>query len=1096
MQKTIGRFFSFFTAMLLCMNMFTVFTAGAEESMQTDEEPTMSNDMSIEGSNSFGTMLAKEISGKQEEQLENNGCNVFSVEVSGQTAKVDFETTEDLSLVVAVYEEDGVKMLTSAETDVTAEQTDIEVTFEEQLPQYFYVRAFLVEKESLKPMCAAYETPNYTKEMQEFFAKTTDDFDEKRVLNLDEDKTNNFAVFGEDTRIIENAGDKNILVSSDDENLTYVFENADESISGLKKDDIFTYALEDGMQLIVKVDSVKTDGSKVTIVGQDTSMEDVFNFVKIDSAKSEEPKEVTVDYSTVSEELTYSDENSNSNYRANLKQASTEFNQEISEGIKFEFKKSANINGFVSFNVTADLKCYYCKPNIWDTNNIEVNFVDFVISTSQEFNVNISAKFKKDFNLAKYIINTPCLGLYVSIVPVFHIDGSAALEFSAKYTHSFGVSCSNDDTNGYVKEKKLYPVTLKIEGKANVGFIIKVKLALGVPNKDKNKSDFDLFAIELDTSAMLQLKGEILLYSTPVIKYKHDNWKCFEGELGFNLESSIEFESGQIVNKWINITEKEKLLLGSFYTKISDFYCHENDYGLTRCPHKIYRFKITVLDENNKPIQGANVKYDYYTHKSEDTTNENGEAYIYLRAGSEQLVHIVKDGYNKGFYHAEFNYDDVDRFLASYYADEVKSGEVTLEKIKDSNSSKPDSSSSKPNSSSEADSSSNTSEFSGTCGENLTWTLQDGILIISGTGKMNDYYTRNSDIPWYKQRELIKKVIIKDGVESISRNAFYGCSNLTNVIIPNSITSIGNGTFHDCHNLVNINIPSSVTNIGASAFTSCVNLTNITIPNSVTSIGSAAFSQCYNLNNIKIPDSVITIGDCAFQDCKSLTSIIIPNSVTSIERCTFNWCNNLESVIIPDNVTSIDEYAFSDSKNVTIYCSPNSTAESYAKENNIPYAYIGTKSAASPLKTAAVNTLENLEPNTVYNIYVMKDKSAENPLSTENLLCITQTKTDENGNITTKYAPKAEIAGAETFAVNFADDEENEQPEIVIGDVDFSGTINSSDALKVLIHIVGVKRLDENQFKAADTNGDNEITTIDALNILKYVVGLISQFTA
>lgn len=37
---------------------------------------------------------------------------------------------------------------------------------------------------------------------KEFLAKTTDDFDEEKVLNLDDDDTNNFAVYGDDTIII------------------------------------------------------------------------------------------------------------------------------------------------------------------------------------------------------------------------------------------------------------------------------------------------------------------------------------------------------------------------------------------------------------------------------------------------------------------------------------------------------------------------------------------------------------------------------------------------------------------------------------------------------------------------------------------------------------------------------------------------------------------------------------------------------------------------------------------------------------------------------------------------------------------------------
>ena len=45
----------------------------------------------------------------------------------------------------------------------------------------------------------------------------------------------------------------------------------------------------------------------------------------------------------------------------------------------------------------------------------------------------------------------------------------------------------------------------------------------------------------------------------------------------------------------------------------------------------------------------------------------------------------------------------------------------------------------------------------GTCGENLTWTLDgDGTLTISGTGKMKDYYPSNNDTtaPWGENRSL------------------------------------------------------------------------------------------------------------------------------------------------------------------------------------------------------------------------------------------------------------------------------------------------------------------------------------------------------
>ena len=127
---------------------------------------------------------------------------------------------------------------------------------------------------------------------------------------------------------------------------------------------------------------------------------------------------------------------------------------------------------------------------------------------------------------------------------------------------------------------------------------------------------------------------------------------------------------------------------------------------------------------------------------------------------------------------------------------------------------------------------------SGTCGENLTWTLDAaGTLTVAGTGAMKDYLSA----PWSKSCDSIKTVVIESGVTTIGDCAFSGCTSLTGITIPESVTAIGD-----------------------SAFWSCYSLTGITIPESVTAIGNYAFQSCYSLSSIKIPESVTTIGDGAF----------------------------------------------------------------------------------------------------------------------------------------------------------------------------------------------------------------------------------------
>ncbi len=156
-----------------------------------------------------------------------------------------------------------------------------------------------------------------------------------------------------------------------------------------------------------------------------------------------------------------------------------------------------------------------------------------------------------------------------------------------------------------------------------------------------------------------------------------------------------------------------------------------------------------------------------------------------------------------------------------------------------------------------------TAEAKGVCGADLTWYYQDGVLVIKGTGEMNDYpyslggFLPSSQItkaPWGKESEgnLYQKIhwlIVDEGVTSIGGASFNNCSELSKVILPSTLESIGKFAFEECFQLSEITIPDSVSYIGEKAFNGCSSLSDITIPSSVTYMGNYIFSYC-DLNSI------------------------------------------------------------------------------------------------------------------------------------------------------------------------------------------------------------------------------------------------------
>ena len=199
------------------------------------------------------------------------------------------------------------------------------------------------------------------------------------------------------------------------------------------------------------------------------------------------------------------------------------------------------------------------------------------------------------------------------------------------------------------------------------------------------------------------------------------------------------------------------------------------------------------------------------------------------------------------------------------------------------------------------------SGLTGTCGENLTWTLENGILTISGQGKMTDYDLRRfSRREWSPHEEEIETVVISEGVTYVSQYAFDGCTALREVRLADSVTSVGGGAFCNCKALETLRLSAGVSEFDGSAVRSCRSLSSVTVdpgnPN-FTSADGLLWSKdrralcCYpparKDKEFTLPPGTKEIRSDAFQSNLNLQCLGLPRGIRYIDACAFFECCSL-----------------------------------------------------------------------------------------------------------------------------------------------------------------------------------------------------------
>lgn len=311
---------------------------------------------------------------------------------------------------------------------------------------------------------------------------------------------------------------------------------------------------------------------------------------------------------------------------------------------------------------------------------------------------------------------------------------------------------------------------------------------------------------------------------------------------------------------------------------------------------------------------------------------------------------------------------------------------------------------------------------SGTCGDNVTWILDNGTLTISGTGDMWDW-DYETDIPWYGKE--YQTAIIEEGVTSICNDAFLHCDSLTNIQIPSSVMSIGSfsiykcglkdiyykGTQEDWNKIiiddtnelerVTIHFAPSVTPIPTQLPTSGTDggiswsvrgetltitggqmpdyidiqapwsghrdkIKNIIITYGVQNIGAWAFSAMRNVTNVSIAGSVRSIGAGAFGECASLKNIMLPQSLIGIGERAFGY-SGLTKITVPSSVTTINSGAFANTP-LTEMTLPFIGSQVGTSNTSDTFSYIFDGNVPATLKTVVITNETNVPENAFKDI--------------------------------------------------------------------------------------------------------------------------------
>ena len=916
MKRWIAALLSF------CILLGCVPTAFGTENAATNDTSIDTGAVSMEADNALGKLVTQSIEDTQDAAT---GYAISDLQITDGIATVAYGTLEDATVVVAIYTEDQQQLLGSSHAPVSREERTISLPLEMEMPEYFYASAYLVDNYDMSPLCPAFDTPMYTRQMQELLASTANDYDSSLVLNLDSSDSTNFAVYNESTSIVPYTEGVNQVLSADEDSRTYIIGNADHYFTQAQPGQILSYSYGPDAMLIVKVASVTVDGSTVTLTGADMEIEEVFSHVKIEGAAGSQG--LTIDESTADEGVSYI---SRPPVRDMSGQGSGSFSHVFGLGLEIEvfpgdITTSVTVDGTIAIQADTEFSYYIAFTQ---------QYVHYHADIETDYTLTVGGEVSIDMLKLPAMGFSPAPGLFIGFEPTVNLTFSGAVSFST--VHRFALAFSFTLKNG-LQNNSTAPVVTHEDKSFTGNAFVSINM-----NPHAKVGDADILSFSFSIPVGVRLTGTLTGsdYQQPTEQSpsKHGCKKCIAVSFDFVCKADIKMKILRVTFT-LPIGETTKPLRQYYYSMDSA------TFGDGECPNITYRVTLSAKDRFNKPVANAEIFLDKTIVLGR--TNSNGVLVSYVNKGQHSFTAVLNDS------PVTVTQDIESACKVSLSTDSaaasILNGMIPADSILDI-----------------------TPIASGSCGDNARWYLYgSGELQITGTGYIQNFNDNNPS-PWLPYQNRITAVYVDEGITGLPDGAFSGYTAIEKVILPNSLTTFGRSVFSGCTGLTQIKLPvthtlsiwgppfegctnvrsihytygqtgimpdrydnsnmgsyyqsaleyicrntlesvyfdDGITGIGNYAFFECRNLSSLRLPNSLTAIGAHAFQNCVSLTQMPLSENVGTFGTDSFSGCSGLTQIQIPAKVTRLPDGCFAGCSGLTELTIPDTVTNIGRYAF------------------------------------------------------------------------------------------------------------------------------------------------------------------------------------------